>query len=121
MNHTPSRISEPSSAATQAGGNVALVVYALQVAGFFLGGVPALIGIIINYVKLADVRGTWVESHFRWQMRTFWYGLLWGILGALLTTIYIGVLILGINIVWVIYRIVKGWLRLNDKRPMYQP
>ncbi|MFA7437375.1 DUF4870 family protein [Castellaniella sp.] len=119
MNPTPTPASHPAPGAAQAGRNVALLVYALQVAGFFLGGIPTLIGIIINYVKLDDVRNSWVETHFRWQIRTFWYGLLWGILGALLTTIYIGIVILAANFVWLIYRIVKGWLRLNENQPMY--
>lgn len=100
--------------------NLATAVYALQVAGFFLGGIPTLIGIIINHLKIADTRGTWLESHFRWQIRTFWYGLLWGLLGGLLTVVYIGVAVLFANLIWIIYRIVKGWLRLNDNQPMYQ-
>lgn len=100
--------------------NLALVVYALQVAGFFLGGVPSVIGVIINYVKRGDVQGTWVASHFRWQIRTFWFGLLWGVIGAILVFAYVGVVILAVNTVWIIYRIVKGWLRLNDNQPMYQ-
>ncbi len=100
--------------------NLATAVYALQVAGFFLGGIPTLIAIIINYLKLPEVRGTWVESHFRWQIRTFWYGLLWGIVGTITLFVYVGTVILFANLVWVVYRIVRGWLRLNENRPMYQ-
>ena len=100
--------------------NLALAVYALQVAGFFLGGIPTLIGVIINYVKRGDVQGTWLESHFRWQIRTFWFGLLWGVIGAVLVFVYVGVVILVANTVWMIYRIVKGWLYLNDNKPLYQ-
>ncbi len=105
---------------TKSACNLALAVYALQVAGFFLGGIPNIIGLIINYVKRADVQDSFVGTHFTWQIRTFWYGLLWGVIGGLLAFVYVGFVILGINFVWVIYRIIKGWLRLNDKRPMYQ-
>jgi uncharacterized membrane protein len=94
------------------------VVYALY-AATFLSGITCLVAIIINYVKQDDVRGTWLESHFRWQIRTFWYGLLWTILGALTWMIVIGWIVLAVNGVWLIYRLVKGWLNLNDHKPMY--
>ncbi|MDO6442651.1 MULTISPECIES: hypothetical protein [unclassified Marinobacter] len=94
--------------------NLAVVVYILQGLSFFLGGITGLVGVIINYVKQDDVRGTWVEPHFRWQIRTFWIGLLWTVIGVVTTFLIIGWLILlGISI-WVIYRIVKGALALND-------
>ena len=94
------------------------VVYALH-AATFITGVTAIIAIVINYVKKDDVTGTWLESHFRWQIRTFWYGLLWMILGLLTWIIVIGWFVLAIACVWFIYRIVKGWLNLNDGKPMY--
>lgn len=94
--------------------NLAVVVYILQGLSFFLGGITGLVGVIINYVKLDEVRGTWVESHFRWQIRTFWIGLLWTVIGIVTTFIIIGwFILLGISI-WLIYRIVKGALALND-------
>jgi uncharacterized membrane protein len=65
------------------------------------------------------MKGSIAESHFRWQIRTFWFSLLWGILGAILAYVLVGFGILFINYIWVIYRIVKGWLRLNDDKPMY--
>lgn len=100
---------EPSSAR-----NLAVVVYILQALSFVLGGVTALVGVIINYIKLDDVRGTWVEPHFRWQIRTFWIGLLWTVIGVMTTMLIVGwFILLGIAI-WVIYRIVKGALALND-------
>jgi uncharacterized membrane protein len=98
--------------------NITIVVYGLQAAGFLLG-ITWLAAVIVNYVKRDDVAGTWLESHFRWQIRTFWYGLLWGVLGVLTVVVVIGVLILIANAVWLIYRIVKGWLNLNDRKPMY--
>ncbi|MBQ0746624.1 MAG: hypothetical protein KBT82_06220 [Marinobacter sp.] len=94
--------------------NLAVVVYILQGLSFFLGGITGLVGVIINYVKLDDVAGTWVEPHFRWQIRTFWIGLLWSVIGVVTTFIIIGwFILLGISI-WLIYRIVKGALALND-------
>ncbi|MCG7960605.1 MAG: hypothetical protein AB2733_12910 [Candidatus Thiodiazotropha taylori] len=93
-------------------------VYALQAASF-LFVITLLIGVIINYVKRDDVRGTWLESHFRWQIRTFWFVLLWSIIGFITTVILIGYVILFINAVWLIYRIVKGWLSLQDEKELY--
>jgi uncharacterized membrane protein len=72
----------------------------------------------MNYVKKDEVAGTWLESHFRWQIRTFWWGLLWGLIGGILTIVLIGFAVLLAVGVWIIYRIVKGWLNLNDRRPM---
>jgi len=96
------------------------VIYALY-AGFFIAGISAIVAIVINYVKRDDVTGTWLESHFRWQIRTFWFGLLWLVIGSLTWIIVIGWFILGFACVWLIYRIAKGWLNLNDNKPMYPP
>jgi len=93
------------------------VVYALQAASFFVG-ITAIVAIVINYVKIDDIRGTWLESHFRWQIRTFWFGLLWGVIGAITFILVIGWIILAADAIWVIYRIVKGWLNLNDGKEM---
>jgi uncharacterized membrane protein len=101
------------------------IISAATVVGAFLVGWPSIIAVILNYVKRGDVRGTWLESHFRWQIRTFWFGLLWAVLCALFVvgTLGLGVFIvwlpLGILSIWFIYRIVRGWLALNDNRPMY--
>jgi uncharacterized membrane protein len=94
---------------------VATVVYALQAAGFFVG-ITWLVAVIIDYVKKDDAAGTWLESHFRWQIRTFWWGLLWGVIGGILALIVIGFLVLAADAIWIIYRIVKGWLRLAERR-----
>jgi len=94
------------------------LVYLLQAIAIFTA-LPFFIAVIINYIKIDDVTGTLSESHFRWQIRTFWYSLLWGIIGAILTFVGIGYVILGINYIWIIYRIIKGWLRLNDGQEMY--
>lgn len=97
--------------------NLAVAVYILQALAFFLGGITGLAGVIVNYVKLDEVQGTWIEPHFRWQIRTFWIGLLWGVIGFITTFIIIGWLILLAISIWVIYRIVKGALALNDGLP----
>jgi uncharacterized membrane protein len=82
-------------------------------------GITAIVAIVMNYVKKDDVAGTFLESHFRWQIRTFWFGLLWGILGCITVVVGVGWLVLAANGIWLIYRIVKGWLRLNDNKAMY--
>ena len=99
--------------------DLALLVYALQAAGFLIG-VTWIAAVVINYVKIDDVRNTWLETHFNWQIRTFWFGLAGWVLGFLTLVILIGWLILPIVTIWAIYRVVKGWLFLNDRKPMYQ-
>jgi len=100
---------------------------AASVIGAFLFGWPSIIAVIINYVKRTEVRGTYLDSHFSWQIRTFWWALviavvigvvglvLLPLLGVGLVVWWIGFFILGI---WAIYRIVRGWLRLKDRQPM---
>jgi uncharacterized membrane protein len=96
---------------------LATIVYALQALGFFLG-ITWIVGVVIDYVKLDDVGGTWLELHFRWQIRTFWWGLLWGIVGTVLLLVLVGWLVLLAAGIWVIYRIVKGWLALSEGKPI---
>jgi uncharacterized membrane protein len=101
------------------------ILGAATVVGAFLTGWPSIIAVILNYVKSGEVRGTWLESHFRWQIRTFWYGLLWVALCGLFVvlTFGIGILIawlpLAIVGIWFVYRIVRGWLALREGRRMY--
>src|SRR5574341_752599 len=113
--------SAPSSASDQEKSLLTLthVVYALQAVSFIVG-ITSVVAVVINYVKRDDVRGTWLESHFRWQIRTFWFGLVWAALGWLTFIILVGWAILVADAVWVIYRIVKGWLDLNSGKPMYR-
>jgi len=94
------------------------VVYALQAASLLIG-ITLIVAIIINYIKKGDVQETWLDSHFRWQIRTFWFSLIWLISGFLTYFIVVGYFILILNMIWVIYRIVRGWLRLLDGREMY--
>ncbi len=98
--------------------NIATAVYALQAASFLLV-VTFFVAIILSYLKRDETRGTWLESHFRWQIRTFWFSLLWIAIGGLTWLIVIGWFILFAASLWLIYRILKGWLNLNDGKPMY--
>ena len=94
------------------------------VVGAFLTGWPSIIAVILNYVKRSDVRGTWLESHFRWQIRTFWFGLLWVLLCVLFVifTFFIGILFvwlpIGIVAIWLIYRVARGWSALSNRQTM---
>jgi len=97
--------------------SLAQIVYVLYALSYFTG-ITAIVGIVINYIKQEEVAGTWLESHFRWQIRTFWFGLLWAVIGGITVVILIGFAVLFANFVWIIYRIVKGWLNLNDNKPM---
>jgi len=81
--------------------------------------ITAVLGIIINYVKDEDVKGSWLESHFQWQKNTFWYALLWIVLGTLTTFLLIGYLLLAAVVIWLIYRIAKGWIYLVDGKELY--
>ena len=92
----------------------------------FLTGWPSIIAVIMNYARQSDARGTFLESHFHWQIRTFWFALLWVIVILAVSlplmlvivgfvTLWIGLVLLGI---WVIYRIIRGWLALRDHRPV---
>jgi len=102
------------------------IIGAATVVGAFLTGWPSIIAVVLNYAKRGDVRGTWLESHFRWQIRTFWFGLLWVCLCLffVVITLGIGILIAWLPIalvgLWFIYRIVRGWMALNGRRPMYR-
>ena len=99
---------------------------ASTVVGAFLG-LPSVAALIINYVKRDEARGTWLESHVSWQIRTFWWVLAWAVLivlvsaplvlllGLGLVTGWVGLAALG---VWAIYRIARGWMRLNAHQPM---
>ena len=91
------------------------IVGAATVIGAFLTGWPSLIAVVLNYVKRGEARGSWLESHFRWQIRTFWFGLLWVVLCGLLVVW----LPLAFVTIWFIYRVVRGWLRLGARQPMY--
>ena len=94
------------------------ILYALQAASFFFG-LTLIVAVIINYVKQDDVRGSWLESHFTWQIRTFWYVLLMAVVGGLSIGLGLGLFILSFATIWLLYRIIKGWFYLYDKKPLY--
>ena len=114
---------EPVQPASSSGNNdsmrtITIIVYALQAASFLVG-FTFIAAIILNYIKKSDAEGTEYESHFRWQIRTFWFSLLWGAIGFVLVFIVVGYFVLLANAFWIIYRIIKGWLRLSENKPMY--
>jgi uncharacterized membrane protein len=100
------------------------ILTAATVVFAFLIGWPSIIAVILNYVKRPDVRGTWLESHFRWQIRTFWFGALWvGLCWAfILGTFFVGAIIAWLPLslvgIWFIYRIARGWVALNNRQPI---
>ena len=94
-------------------------VYILQALSFLVL-FTAIIGLIINYIKDDDAAGSWLQSHFQWQKNTFWFGLLWIVLGTLTTPILIGYAVLGVTSIWLIYRIAKGWIFLVDGKALYR-
>jgi uncharacterized membrane protein len=94
-----------------------LVIYGLY-AFSWVFGVTALIGVIVAHVKRDDARGSVYESHLTWQIRTFWWGLLWTALGFLTFVLVVGWFILAGVGIWLIYRLVKGWLYWNDRKPL---
>ncbi len=97
---------------------ITLVVYALQALSFAFG-VTALIGLVVNYIKREDAAGTVYQSHFDWQIRTFWWGLLWSVIGFVLIFAFgLGLVVLFVAWVWAIYRVVKGWLKLTEGKPV---
>ena len=115
---------------------VANVVYALHtlaivvgvlgtatVIGSFLWSIPSILAVILNYAKRSDAHGTWLESHFRWQIRTFWFAACWVFGAWMLIVTIIGIpiawMIFAATSAWLIYRIARGWLRLRDHLPMY--
>lgn len=103
------------------------ILGAASIVGSFVFGVPSIIAVIMNYARRSEVRGTWLDSHFSWQIRTFWWALaiavVVGLIGLVLLPAlgfglvvwWIGFFVLGI---WAIYRIARGWLRLKDRQPM---
>lgn len=90
------------------------------IVGSFLGSLPSILAVILNYARRSETRGTWLESHFSWQIRTFWFALLWVVIAVALALTVIGFpLTIGILIgltLWVVYRIGRGWLALNERR-----
>ena len=103
------------------------ILTSAAVATAFVFGIPSIVAVVMNYVRRGEARGTWLESHFGWQLRTFWWAVLWIVvislfsaplvlaLGLGILTWAIGIAIVGL---WVVYRVVRGWLALKDGRPV---
>lgn len=90
------------------------IVYGLYAIGFITGGLATLAAVILSYVKRGDAAGTIYSSHFDWVLGTFWWSLLWGVLSAIFTLLFIGWIGLFAVVIWVLYRLVKGWLTLAE-------
>ncbi len=91
-------------------------VYLCQVLTFFLAGLPLLIGFGINFLNKDDVAGTWLESHFEWQVKTTWLALAGFALAGLTFEIGVGAFILITTVTLMVYRIVVGWNTLNANK-----
>jgi uncharacterized membrane protein len=98
------------------------VISSAAVVTAFLTGWPSILAVILNYVKRSDARDTWLESHFSWQLRTFWFAVLWVSVAVVLFATVVGIPLAWILVVatglWVLYRILRGWVALNDGRPI---
>ena len=103
------------------------ITTAHTIVGSFIGGLPSIVAVIMNYARRSATRGTYLESHFRWQIRTFWYALLWAVVILLVSAPFMLILVgFGFAVlglwglgIWIAYRVVRGWLALRDRRPMY--
>ena len=100
--------------------NIAQIVYLCQALSF-LFGITAIVGVILNYLKRDEAKGTWLESHFVWQIKTFWIGLIASFVGFILIFVLIGFFILAATLVWIIYRAIKGYLLLDAEKPIENP
>jgi uncharacterized membrane protein len=102
--------------------NIAMIVYGLQLIGVLTAGMAFIVAIVINYIKREDVQNSWLESHFDWQIRTFWTALVWGVIGFIMaiTVVLVPIawIVLFVLTVWVIYRAIKGLLNLLEDKPM---
>lgn len=98
-----------------------IIIYALYGSAFFLGGIPAIAAIIINYVKRNEIQDPMLASHFTWQIRSFWIALGLAIVGAITTFIGVGFIILMAAAIWNIYRLVRGVLNILDNKAMPTP
>jgi len=98
------------------------LVGSATIIGSFVASLPSIAAIVLNYWNQATVRGTWLESHFRWQIRTFWFAVLWVVVAVVMLLTVIGIpfalLVMGLVGLWLLYRVVRGWLALSGQRGM---
>lgn len=129
---------EPAAGAREGGLAWAHVMYGLHalsalsgiltsatIIGAFVFGWPSIIAVIINYVTRSNVRGSWLDTHWRWQLRTFWFAALWALVAGLLVLTFFGIpfafLVMAVTGIWVLYRVIRGWLALAGRRAMPVP
>jgi uncharacterized membrane protein len=126
MNDAPPLPQQDAQRDPQGDVRIAHILYVLHGLAPFTAWLLAVVAIIIGMAKRDDVRGTWLDSHFAWLSRTFWWGLLWVCVAGVLTFLLILTILLSplfwlpytVLFLWYLYRVIKGWLRLNDRRPI---
>lgn len=102
------------------GRRTVMLVYVLQFIGLISAGIAGIIAVVIAHIKSGTVDAAY-QTHLSYQMRTFWYGLAMGIVGGLLTIVLVGWLIILFWWIWTLIRIIKGFLAVNDDRPIDNP
>lgn len=95
------------------------LVYILHVLGFVTGGITSIAAVIVNHVKMGGMKSDVTISHYRWQIQTFWWGLLWSLVSLILTYFVIGLLGFVVVFFWYIYRLVRGMINIKDNKGMY--
>ncbi len=108
----------PLAEQEKSGKQMAMIIYGLYGASLVLG-ITYFIGVILAYIKKDDYPSEMLKSHFRWQIRTFWFSMLWSLIGIILLFVVVGWFVLIANLLWIIYRIVRGAISLNDNKKMY--
>lgn len=119
MTDQPSAEPTISGEKAQKAKTIALVTYALYVLGF-LTIVSPIVAVIVNYLQRAETKNSFLLSHHVWMIRTFWWSLVWSVLGVALAFFFIGYFVLAAVFVWYIYRIVRGVLGVLNEKPMYE-
>jgi uncharacterized membrane protein len=96
--------------------DTAKIIYILYIVGF-AAGITSLVGLVMAYVY-KDEGPEWLRTHYRYQIRTFWIGLLYCVVGGVLSIVLVGVLVLLFTALWVIIRVVKGFKWLEQREPV---
>lgn len=95
---------------------VVQIVYILQALGFVFG-LTFIAAVIVNYVKRGDMESDFAKSHMSFQIRTFWWSTIWSVLSIILTFVIIGYVTLFINFAWTLYRVIRGFIKMNENKP----
>lgn len=118
------------------------ITYFLYVISYFTAGLLWIVPIVMNYMKRHDAEGSWLATHFDWQIKTFWYSIVWFCLGIIIIVFAlggvgvsvladsgniaigsvllaaVGLLIMTFTFIWHLYRVIRGWIALTDNRPV---